>query len=249
MRTRLTVMIATTDDMLMQTAHATLQRLRFEALEARDAGKLMRSMQRERPDLLILDGAFAGDGIALCGALRGDAFTAALPIIMVTVGDDRGAQQIAALDGGADDCLPRPVHTAMLAAHIGAVTRRMTPAKRDAYLHAGPIAMDLERWLLKVDGSTVDLTYKEFRLLQVLLEAHGRALTRDTLVQMVWAHDTPLVLESRTVDVHIGRLRRKLGTPLARYIITVRNVGFRFEIQPEWLVAVSPHPAVPQGAG
>jgi DNA-binding response OmpR family regulator len=242
-------MIATMDDVLMQTAQSTMEWLNFAGLEARDAGKLLRSMRRERPDLLILDDKLPGEGgIALCGTLRGDPFTAELPIIMISAEGDGEARQIAALDSGADDCLPRPVHADMLAARIRALTRRMPPAKPGAHLHAGPIVMDLERWLLKVEGMTVDLTYKEFRLLQVLLEARGRALTRDVLVQMVWAHDTPLVLESRTVDVHIGRLRRKLGSSLGRHIITVRNVGFRFELQPEWLAGIRPHAAQSLGA-
>ena len=96
-------------------------------------------------------------------------------------------------------------------------------------------SMDLDRWTVIVSGAPIELTKKEFRLLQVLLEAKGRALTRDFLLQKAWSHATIHGLDTRTVDVHIGRLRRKLGDA-GRYIITVRNVGFRFDILPEWVI-------------
>ncbi len=232
----LKVMTATSDDKLMHIAHMALGNLHFEMRDTRDGETTLRAMRQERPDLLILDDAIPGTGgVALCRRVRESPLTTSLPIIMVTdAGDDE--RHIEALDNGADDCLSRPLRVDMLVAHIKVIARRLSRALPVARLLVGPIDMDLERWILKVAGATVDLTNKEFRLLQALLEAKGRTLSRDVLLQLAWAHDPGLALESRTVDVHIGRLRRKLGASMGRCLITVRNVGFRFEVLSEWLV-------------
>jgi DNA-binding response OmpR family regulator len=237
------VMMATSDPTLMQTAEDAIGQLHLEMLETGESdGVLHAAEMHDTPDLLILDAALPGvGGIALCGQMRSHALSSTLPIMMVTRQDD-SAQHIQALDGGADDCVDKPLQQNMLVAHIRAIIRRLPKIRSHAHLRAGPIEMDLARWIAKVNGATVDLTHKEFRLLQVLLEARGHALTRDALLERVWAQDTPLTLDSRTVDVHIGRLRRKLGAALGRHIVTLRNVGFRFDLQPDWKVDTSPHP-------
>jgi DNA-binding response OmpR family regulator len=230
-------MIATSDKTLMQTATDAIEQLHLKILETGESeGVWLATGTQAGPDLLILDAALPEmGGIALCERLRGHTQRSTLPIMMVTRQDD-SAQHIEALDSGADDCVDKPLQQNMLVAHIKAILRRMSKLRSAPHLRVGPIDMDLARWTVKVDGTTVDLTHKEFRLLQVLLEAKGSALSRDTLLQKVWAHDSQLVLESRTVDVHIGRLRRKLGTATGRHIVTLRNVGFRLDIQPDWKV-------------
>lgn len=235
--------MATSDETLMQTAEDAIEQLNLEMLETGESeGVLLASEGHERPDLLILDAALPGvGGIALCGRMRGHTLSSTLPIMMVTRQGD-SAQHIEALDSGADDCVDKPLQQNMLVAHIKAILRRLSKLRSHPHLRVGPIDMDLARWIAKVDGVTVDLTHKEFRLLQVLLEARGRALTRDTLLERVWAQDAPLTLESRTVDVHIGRLRRKLGAAAGRHLVTVRNVGFRFDIEPDWAVDMRAHP-------
>lgn len=242
-------MMATSDETLMQTAEDVLGHLHFEMLEAAGSqGVLQVTGTPGGPDLLILDAALPGlGGIALCRQMRGHGLSSALPIMMVTrQGDD--TQHIDALDSGADDCVAKPLQSNMLMAHVKAIIRRLSKARPRTLLRAGPIEMDLARWIVKVDGATVDLTHKEFRLLQVLLEAKGRALTRDILLEKVWAQDALLGLESRTVDVHIGRLRRKLGKAVGRHIVTVRNVGIRLDLQLDWQVDIDAHPD-PQPAG
>lgn len=233
--------MATSDATLMQTAEDAIEQLHLEMLETGESeGVLDATGMHDGPDLLILDAALPGvGGIALCGQMRGHALGATLPIMMVTRQGD-SAQHIEALDNGADDCVDKPLQQNMLVAHIKAIIRRLAKARSHAHLRVGPIDMDLARWIAKVEGVTVDLTHKEFRLLQVLLEAKGHALTRDTLLQKVWAQDAPLTLESRTVDVHIGRLRRKLGAATARHIVTLRNVGFRFDVGADWTDVSAP---------
>lgn len=228
--------IASDDAALTNLEYAALRQLHFDAVAVHDDDEMLTSIHAEKPDLLILDAALPGSGaMAACRRLREDPDTAALPIIMVTENDNR-TERIEALETGADDCVTKPLDVDMLMAHIKAIARRalqvLSPGKR---LRAGPIDMDLDRWTVTVSGAAIELTKKEFRLLQVLLEAKGRALTRDFLLQKAWSHATIHGLDTRTVDVHIGRLRRKLGNA-GRYIITVRNVGFRFDILPEWVI-------------
>ena len=234
----LKALVATSDALLSSVEYSALEQLHFEALTARDDGEMLHALRTEQPDLLILDASLPpAGGLDLCRRLRENPATAGLPIIVVTAADD-DSQKIEALEMGADDCITQPLQVSELVAHIRAVSRRTHPETAGSRLRAGPIDMDLDRWTLYVSGKPVELTKKEFRLLQVLLEAKGRALTRDYLLQEVWSHGTIHGLDTRTVDVHIGRLRRKLGTA-GRYIITVRNVGFRFDILAEWITSSS----------
>jgi DNA-binding response OmpR family regulator len=231
-------LIASDDDALTSVEQSALKQLHFDAVTAHDDGEMLHSIREEKPDLVILDAALPGaGGLEACRRLREDPDTAGIPIIMVTASDDKG-QKIEALETGADDCVTKPLQVDVLVAHIKAVARRVLHDSSGSHLRAGPIDMDLDRWTVNVDDQQVELTKKEFRLLQVLLEAKGRALTRDFLLQKAWAHATIHGLDTRTVDVHIGRLRRKLGRA-GRHIITVRNVGFRFDILPEWITGYS----------
>jgi len=228
-------LIATDDAASGSVEHSALKQLHFDAVSAHDEGEMLHSIHAEKPDLVILDADLPeAGGLEACRRLREDPNTAGIPIIMVT-GGEGNAEKIEALETGADDCVGKPLNVDVLMAHIKAIARRalqaVTPNHR---LRAGPIDMDLDRWTVKVSGQPIELTKKEFRLLQTLLEAKGRALTRDYLLQEAWSHGTIHGLDTRTVDVHIGRLRRKLGDA-GRYIITVRNVGFRFDLLPEWL--------------
>lgn len=232
-------LIASGDAALTNIEHSALKQLHFDTVAVQDDDQMLNSIQAERPDLLILDASLPDSGgLEAVRRLREDPATAAIPIIMVTETGSRG-ENIAALETGADDCVTKPLDLDLLVAHIKAIARRalqaVTPGKR---LRAGPIDMDLDRWTVKVSGTPIELTKKEFRLLQVLLEAKGRALTRDFLLQKAWSHATIHGLDTRTVDVHIGRLRRKLGSA-GQFIITVRNVGFRFDILPEWVTGYS----------
>lgn len=109
------------------------------------------------------------------------------------------------------------------------------PAANGRYvLTAGAIKLFPDQWLVYVDGESVNLTEKEYRLLQELMEVRGRVLTRETLLERVWGYQKSIDLETRTLDVHMSRLRAKLGSA-ASSIITVRSVGYRMNVVPEWL--------------
>lgn len=218
---------------------AALEKIHFETSSAHDDEEMLERIRSERPDILILDESLPGvGGIEVCRKLRENPITAEIPIIMVTEENDRSGR-IKALEIGADDCVTKPLAVDVLVAHIKALSRRILPDAQSKRLRAGPIDMDLDRWTVRIGNTPIELTKKEFRLLQVLLEAKGRALTRDFLLQTAWSHGTIHGLDTRTVDVHIGRLRRKLGSA-GDYIITVRNVGFRFDILPEWIIGNNP---------
>lgn len=111
---------------------------------------------------------------------------------------------------------------------------------QSAKLYAGTIEMQTSKWTVTVDGEPVELTYLEYRLLQELILAQGNVLSRETLLQRVWGYDNTLLLETRTVDVHMGRLRRKLGES-GKHVITVRNVGYRMAISPHWIIRDDDH--------
>ena len=226
--------VASLDDAVIAVVRPALEQLRFEILTVEDDVGLLERVGSERSELLILDSALPGMGaLPLCRALRENPFTSEVHIIVVTP-EGSITDKVAALEMGADDCVSLPLHLDELMARIKALRRRGAPASTTGNLRAGSIEMDLERWIVRLGGRPVELTKMEFRLLQALLEAKGRALTRDFLLEKAWSHGAIHGLDTRTVDVHIGRLRRKLGGA-GQSIITVRNVGFRFEIVPEWI--------------
>lgn len=227
-------LIATEDGDLSHLARMTFDNLHYKSVIIETDSELLQRIESDRPDILILDFALPNSGGArMVRKLRQNPDTAEIPIIMLTSAKD-GNEKVESLDAGADCCISKPLQIDVLAAYVRALRRRIITTADHNILHAGPIEMDLGRWMVKVAGQRIDLTKIEFSLLRELLGAKGRALTRDFLLQKVWPHGTIHGLDTRTVDVHIGRLRRKLGRA-GRYIITVRNVGFRFDLLPDWI--------------
>jgi len=181
--------------------------------------------KRQAVDLVVLDVMLPGlSGLEVCRALRGDKATEAIPIIMVTARADE-SDRILGLDIGADDYLPKPFSPNELVARVRALMRR---SKRSdaaaATLTFGPIVMDLTRHTVEDAGRDVKLTAKEFLLLQYLLEHRGRVLSRDLLLGDVWGYR--YTGGTRTVDVHVRRLREKLPA-LVDALVTVKQFGYK----------------------
>jgi DNA-binding response OmpR family regulator len=180
------------------------------------------------PDLILLDLMLPGmDGLLVCQALRHDPSTAAIPIIMLTARGDE-AERIAGLELGADDYVTKPFSPRELTARVAALLRRAqrpTPAA-GAVLVYGPLTIDVDRHTVHADGEEVRLTAKEFLLLQYLVEHRGRVLSRDLLLSDVWGYQ--YTGGTRTVDVHVRRLREKLPL-LADAIVTIKQFGYRLE--------------------
>ena len=186
--------------------------------------------KRQPVDLIILDLMLPGlSGLEVCRALRGDKSTEAIPIIMVTARTDE-KDRILGLDIGADDYLAKPFSPNELVARVRALMRRSKRADvSPAALIFGPIVMDLSRHTVEDGGRDVKLTAKEFLLLQYLLEHRGRVLSRDLLLGDVWGYR--YTGGTRTVDVHVRRLREKLPL-LAEAIVTVKQFGYKL-LEPE----------------
>jgi DNA-binding response OmpR family regulator len=181
--------------------------------------------KRQPVDLIILDLMLPGlSGLEICRALRGDKSTEAIPIIMVTARTDE-KDRILGLDIGADDYLAKPFSPNELVARVRALMRRSKRADvSPATLIFGPIVMDLSRHTVEDGGRDVKLTAKEFLLLQYLLEHPGRVLSRDLLLGDVWGYR--YTGGTRTVDVHVRRLREKLPT-LVDALVTVKQFGYK----------------------
>jgi DNA-binding response OmpR family regulator len=179
------------------------------------------------PDLVVLDVMLPGmDGLRVCQALRSDPSTAAIPIIMLTARGEE-SDRIAGLELGADDYVTKPFSPRELTARVAALLRRVHRAPAPGgRLKYGPITVDTDRHSVDVDGVEVKLTAKEFLLLQYLIEHRGRVLSRDLLLTDVWGYQ--YTGGTRTVDVHVRRLREKLPC-LADGIVTIKQFGYRLE--------------------
>jgi len=205
-----------------------LERDGFRCRTATTGSDALREVKAAVPDLVILDLMLPGvDGLEVCRQLRRDASTAAVPIIMLTAKSDE-VDRIVGLEMGADDYVGKPFSPKELVARVRAVLRRAHPDPVSPLLSVGPISLDAARHAVSVNGQAIVLTPKEFDLLQALLESAGRVLTREYLLNRVWGYAHADLIESRTVDVHVRRLRANLGDAGNR-ITTVKSVGYRFE--------------------
>ena len=181
----------------------------------------------EPPELVLLDVNLPGiDGFEVCRRLRKDPETAGVPVIMLTarIGED---DRVRGLDLGADDYITKPFSPKEALARVRAVLRRSERAATEGESIADePLHVDLASRQARVDGREVSLTRKEFDLLVELVRQRGRVLTRERLLETVWGYDFPG--ETRTVDVHVRRLRQKLGAPVDARLETVVGVGYRW---------------------
>ena len=205
-----------------------LSREGFRCRTAKSGPEALREARAATPDLVILDLMLPDlDGLEVCRRLRSDAATATIPIIMLTAKADE-VDRVVGLEMCADDYVVKPFSPKELIARIRAVLRRARPAAEARVLRAGAVTIDPMRHQVDVAGTAVELTPKEFDLLRALVEAAGRVLSREQLLERVWGYTRGGDIESRTVDVHVRRLRAKLGDT-GRRIATLKGVGYRFE--------------------
>src|SRR6266481_5519586 len=205
-----------------------LAREGFRCRTAKSGPEALREARTAPPDLVVLDLMLPDlDGLEVCRRLRSDAATATIPIIMLTAKADE-VDRVVGLELGADDYVAKPFSPKELLARVRAVLRRARPADDGRALAGGEIALDPGRHRVTVAGTPVELTPKEFDLLHALMASGGRVLSREHLLNRVWGYARADEIESRTVDVHVRRLRAKLGAA-GRRIATVKSVGYRFE--------------------
>ena len=205
-----------------------LEREGFHVLQAHDGLQALELVKRERPHLLVLDLMLPHlSGLDVCRRLRKEPDTARLPILMLTAKAEE-TDKVLGLELGGDDYLTKPFGPRELVARVKALIRRSEETQEDEVFKVGSLEIDLGRYTVSVRKRAVELTTKEFDLLKALVLAKGRALTREFLLDRVWGYEQASEIESRTVDVHVRRLREKLG-PEATRIVTVKNVGYRFD--------------------
>jgi phosphate regulon transcriptional regulator PhoB len=205
-----------------------LEREGYQVTKCRSGEEAVRLAQAAPPDLLLLDVMLPEmDGLEVCRRLRRDPHTQAIPIVMLTARGDE-MDRVLGLELGADDYVVKPFSPRELVARIRAVLRRARPSPGTAPVAVGGLTIDAAAHTVTVGGVPVALTRREFDLLRALIEARGRVLSREFLLDHVWGYTAAGEIESRTVDVHVRRLRQKLGVEGQR-IGTVTGVGYRLE--------------------
>lgn len=207
----------------------TLNSAGFDAKGFPESTEFWKAIETETPELIMLDIMLPGeDGIEILKKLRSKTVTKDIPVIMATA---KGTEydKVIGLDTGADDYLVKPFGMMEMVSHIKAVLRRTAPKTSKNVLSTGKLSVSLDEHSVFANGEKVMLTLKEFELLRIFMENPGRVFSRDILLEKIWG--TEFYGETRTVDVHIGTLRTKLGE-CGEYIETVRGVGYRMEERP-----------------
>ncbi|MFN3476448.1 MAG: response regulator [Candidatus Methylomirabilales bacterium] len=224
------VLVVEDEQDIVELVRYHLEREGFRVVAAADGSGALRAMAEEKPDLVILDLMLPGvDGLEVCRRLRRDPSTVRLPILMLTAKGEE-VDKVVGLELGADDYVTKPFSPREVVARVKALLRRSTEPEVKEVFRFGSLEVDVGRHTVAIQGEAVALTSKEFELLRALITAKGRVLSRDFLLDRVWGYERAMEVESRTVDVHIRRLRQKLG-PEGRRILTVKNVGYRFEAE------------------
>lgn len=212
------------DDNIRELVIYTLQSANYQAEGFENAEKFYKGLKNKKPDIILLDIMLPDeDGISILKKLKASHDTKKLPVIMLTAKSSE-YDKIKGLDLGADDYVSKPFGVMELISRIKAVMRRTHSVERENVLVIGEIELDSEKHTVSVNKELVSLTYKEFELLYNLMVNRDLVMSREKLLDLVW--NTGYEGESRTVDVHIGSLRQKLGSSGA-LIQTIRGVGYK----------------------
>lgn len=204
----------------------TLTQMGFEARGFEDGVSMLKAIETEKPDLIVLDIMLPKkNGVEVLKELKSNTETRMIPVIMATA---KGTEidKIQGLDAGADDYLAKPFGVMEMVSRIKAVLRRCEPKKDKDELTVGIVSLNDKEHTVTVNGENVVLTYKEYEILKLFMRNPGIVFSRDKLLSQVWGVD--YLGESRTVDMHIKTLRRKLGDA-GVYIETVIGVGYKME--------------------
>jgi len=225
-----TIAIVEDESNIVELIKYNLDREGYKTISANNGRKGLEMIKQELPDLVILDLMLPElDGLSVCKQLRSDPQTKSIPIIILTAKSEE-ADRVLGLEMGADDYVTKPFSPRELVARVRAVLRRSGAADEEEpeVIENGVIRIDLRQHLVKVRGVEVELTPKEFDFLKLLLLNPGRAFTREFLLENLWGYE--YFGDTRTVDVHVRRLRQKIEEDPANpeYLETVRGVGYRF---------------------
>lgn len=201
-----------------------LEKEGYEVLTANNGKKAIEVAKKEIPDLIILDVMMPEmDGMEACRELR-EISTLSNTVITFLTARNEDYSQIAGFEAGADDFISKPIRQRVLVSKIKALLRRSGAAETTSELNLGGISIDKEKYLVSKDGESIQLPKKEFELLVLLSSSPGRVFTRETILNTIWGND--VIVGDRTIDVHIRKLREKLGDD---YFKTIKGVGYKFE--------------------
>jgi phosphate regulon transcriptional regulator PhoB len=229
---RKTILIVEDEPDIRKLVNYNLSQEHFRILEAEDGEKAVKIVQRDKPDLVILDLMLPGlSGLEFCKNLRDRAETVKLPILMLTAKAGE-ADRVLGLEMGADDYLTKPFSPRELVARVKAIMRRAehrAPDAGDEFFEKGALKINFPSYEVHAHGKPVRLTLKEFELLRFLVQNPNRVLSRDQLLDRVWGGE--VYVDPRTVDVHIRRLRKAVekNDRKPEWILTVRGVGYKFD--------------------
>lgn len=226
------ILIIDDEKNIVEALRYNLDREGFETLCSYDGLQGLELARTQLPDLIISDWMLPGlTGLELCRRLSTQEETRHIPIILLTVRSDE-TDKVLGLEMGAHDYVTKPFSTREMVARVKAALRRqetLSAARPQPEMFTlGPLKVDWARHRALLHDETLELTSKEFHLLKALAEAKGRVLSREQLLDQVWDYEQASNISTRTVDLHVSQLRRKLG-PVSKQLVTVKNAGYRLD--------------------
>ncbi len=223
-----TILFIEDEKNIVELVKYNLEREGFRVLSATKGDTGLELALKSKPALVLLDLMLPKiNGLEICKTLKLNEKTRLTPIIMLTAKGTE-SDKVLGLELGADDYMTKPFSPKELVARVKAVLRRSQGKPNEEVLRSGTIELDITKHELRLKGKPVEVTAKEFELLGILMSSKSRVLTREVLLSKVWGYENSVNIETRTVDMHIGQLRKKIGKEAER-IVTVKSVGYRFD--------------------
>ncbi len=223
-----TILLIEDEKNIRELVKYNLEQEGFRVLTEARGNTGLETALKEKPALVILDLMLPEiNGLEICKALKRNEKTRLIPIIMLTAKGTE-SDKVVGLELGADDYMTKPFSPRELMARVKAVLRRSQEKAPEEILRSGTIELDVTKHELRLKEKPAEITAKEFELLRVLMSSKERVLTREVLLSKVWGYENSVNIETRTVDMHIGQLRKKLGKEADR-IVTVKSIGYRFD--------------------
>lgn len=223
MQSNYTILLVDDENDLVEMLRYNLEKEGYKIITANDGSEAVQRVQQFHPDIILMDVMMPNmDGIEACQEIRNLPLQKQ-PIIAFLTSRAEDYSQIAGFQAGGDDYIPKPIRPKVLVSRLEALTRRLDQNNSNEGESASNIIINREKFLVEVEGKTMSFPKKEFELLEFLAKSPGKVFTRDQLLFTIWGTDT--IVGERTVDVHIRKLREKLGND---YIRTIKGIGYTF---------------------